>query len=437
MKRACISLPALALAALMGSESVNAQGPRATLGAPIETRVEDSRTLNGSPAERVLTNRPQATGTAVQLIGQKSQPVREEQPAVRVMLDQLQTPVEFLSARASYLHWWTRGQSLPALVTTSPNRTAQASAGVIGAPGTQVVVGNERFNDEPRSGGRFSLIFWRDPAQSLGVEADFLFLVASDTHFNAASTGDPILARPIFNALTGKQDSILTAYPGLVTGGIRVVSSTGTLYGGELNLRSNIMRSDYRRLDIVVGYRFLGISDRVNVFDTEIDAQTLDRVDVVDRFRSESQFHGGQVGVVAEWRRGRYHVDFTGKVALGGTSNSVDIDGVSRFNDAAPVPGGVLAVQSNIGQFRSSRFAVLPEVGISAGYHVTSGLRVFASYTFIYLTDVTRAAEQINLTINPNQLPPVVPGGPAQPAFQFHYSDYWAHGLQLGMELRF
>jgi hypothetical protein len=115
----------------------------------------------------------------------------------------------------------------------------------------------------------------------------------------------------------------------------------------------------------------------------------------------------------------------------------VEIDGATSFNGAAPVPGGVLAVQSNIGHYRNSRFAVLPEVGVHAGYQLTPALRVFAGYTFVYLSDVVRAAEQIDLTINPNQLPPAVPGGPAQPAFQFQHTSFWAHGIQLGMELRY
>src|SRR5262245_48917534 len=58
--------------------------------------------------------------------------------------------------RADYLGWWLTGSRLPLLVTSSPPGTPRSQAGVIGAPGTQVLFGNETVNDDFRSGVRIT-----------------------------------------------------------------------------------------------------------------------------------------------------------------------------------------------------------------------------------------------------------------------------------------
>ncbi len=48
--------------------------------------------------------------------------------------------------------WWTNGTELPPLVTTSPNGTNAALAGVLGAVGTNVLLGAETIGNDMRSG---------------------------------------------------------------------------------------------------------------------------------------------------------------------------------------------------------------------------------------------------------------------------------------------
>jgi len=49
-----------------------------------------------------------------------------------------------------------------------------------------------------------------------------------------------------------------------------------------------------------------------------------------------------------------------------------------------------------------------------------------------------RAGNQIDLVVNPNLVPPpIAPLDPLRPAFQFHGSDFWAQGMNLGLEFRF
>ena len=75
------------------------------------------------------------------------------------------------------------------------------------------------------------------------------------------------------------------------------------------------------------------------------------------------------------------------------------------------------------------------------GHDITDHLRIYAGYNFIYLNDVVRPADQINLNVNPRFQPSAAgPGpatGPRQPSFFFRSSDYWAQGFNAGLMYRY
>ena len=76
---------------------------------------------------------------------------------------------------------------------------------------------------------------------------------------------------------------------------------------------------------------------------------------------------------------------------------------------------------------------------MQVGYQVTSHLRAYAGYTFLYWDQVVRAGQQVDLTVNPNLLPPVTApvSGPLRPAPRLENSSFWAQGIDFGLELRF
>jgi hypothetical protein len=76
----------------------------------------------------------------------------------------------------------------------------------------------------------------------------------------------------------------------------------------------------------------------------------------------------------------------------------------------------------------TSYFAVVPQAGLRLGYNLTDCLRLNAGYTFLYWSQVRRASEQIDLTVNP---------AAGRPAFRNDTSDVWVQGWTLGAELRY
>jgi hypothetical protein len=345
--------------------------------------------------------------------------------------------------RGEYLLWWTKGSPLPPLVTTSLPGTPAGEAGVPGAFGTAVLFGGGNVSDNPRSGGRITADGWLNDARTIGVEGYFFGLQSASNHFGALPNSAPILARPFFNVQTGAPDAVLIAFHGVVKGGVNVALASTDLEGAGVDLRANLCCGCCYRVDVVGGYRFLHMHEGFDLSETEIATGRQaplpvgTRIDVSDSFGTSNQFHGGELGVEAEFRHGGWYADLLGKVALGGTDEDIAVNGNTSVNGGPRVPGGFLALPTNIGNFHRSPFAVVPEVGLDVGYQLTDHLRVFTGYTFIYWSRVARPGDQIDLALNPSQFPPGHLTGPARPAFIPHDTDFWAQGINFGAELRF
>jgi hypothetical protein len=158
---------------------------------------------------------------------------------------------------------------------------------------------------------------------------------------------------------------------------------------------------------------------------------------------TRNRFYGGQVGVRTEYSRGNWFVNATGKIALGDMHEIVTINGTTVVPETGTVLiGGSLAQLSNIGQFSHDRFAVVPEVGVNIGYQLGSWARVFVGYSFLYLSDVVRPGDQIDRNVNVSRTAmaryfDIPPSGPELPAVLFKHTDFWAQGINFGLEFRY
>lgn len=376
----------------------------------------------------------------------------ESGPSIPVVPNagQAQQDDNWLWARGEYLLWWLRPKTLPPLVTTSPSGTAQASAGVLGASGTQVLYGQNAINGDARSGGRFELGYWLDRHQVWALSANFLFLEDKAAHFSTSSTGSPILARPFLNSRTGAQDAELVAFPGVLNGQVSVTSPSRDVLGTEVSLEETVLNRCNGRLVALIGYRFLKLDEGVSMNESltatgannPFGVAAGTNIAVADAFAARNEFHGGNFGMEADWWRNNLHLALTGKLAVGYTHESIDITGstTSTVPGAAPATnvGGLLALPSNIGHSSRSEVALIPEFGVNVGYQVTDYLLVQVGYSFLYWGDVVRASDQIDFTIDRTQLPPnPSPSSGARPQRTFAESDLWLQGINLGVQLRY
>ena len=83
------------------------------------------------------------------------------------------------------------------------------------------------------------------------------------------------------------------------------------------------------------------------------------------------------------------------------------------------------------------QFAVLSELGLRVNYQISSCWNITAAYTFLHLSEVARASEQIDTQVNLSQIPPSTLTGPLAPLLNLNTNDYWVQGVSLGIERRF
>jgi hypothetical protein len=341
-----------------------------------------------------------------------------------------------------YLFWGVRGSPTPPLIVANAPGTPPESVG----QGGVVLFGGERINDDVRPGFRIGGGMWFDCCQQCGIEVDYFRLAGGGDGAAFASTGTPILSRPFFNAQLGVPDAELIAFPGLLAGAVGVSSSLN-LEGAQANLIHNLCCSCCSRVDLLVGYRFLELDEDLTIIENLVatapggPAPVGTRLLVVDHFRTENRFNGGQIGLAGELRRGDFFLDWRGTLALGVTESETDINGATTITLPGGVPrtfsGGLLALPSNSGHFTHDRFSVVPAFGLRLGYQLTEHLRGFVGYDFLYWTKVARPGEQIDLAVNPTLLPPPTPlVGPVRPRFPDRDSDVWVQGGSVGLEVR-
>lgn len=337
-----------------------------------------------------------------------------------------------------YLMWWSRGGSLPPLVTTG------SQGGALNDPNLKILFGNDRVDNGIRSGGRLNIGTWFNDRQTFGIGATFLQLQNMATNFSAVSDGSPTLAQPIFNTVTGTPDSIVVTQAGTLAGGMQA-RTTDSFVGGDAYLRSNIWMAPRGRVDLIYGWRYLQLSDSVSVGDysisTDPNSQQVPLGTVLtgsDIFRATNKFNGGMIGFQTERRRGIWSLTTTGKLGLGNMHQTVFINGYSTTAVPGVAPsnfaGNVLALPSNIGRYDRNVFSAIPELNLNLGLQVTPRLRATFGYSVIYIGHVAQAGNQINLNVDPNQ----IGGGTGNaPTFSWHQNSYWLQGMNFGLNYKF
>jgi hypothetical protein len=335
------------------------------------------------------------------------------------------------------LLWWMRPANLPPLITASPPGTPPGLVGVPGTPGLVMVFGGSPVNGNPVAGGRVTTGLWLDCNQTCGVEAYIFELAGQAAHASAGSPG--LVGRPFFNALKGHPDSELVAFPGILNGQVQAGAASGNLLGAGALARHNLccgcdcwcgQPASYR-LDALAGYRYLAMSDRVDVGENLTSTLLAPgappvgtNIIVSDSFHTSNQFHGLDLGLSGTLCRNAWTLTGTARVAFGGTIERADINGATTVTmpgfPPMTSPGGLLALSSNSGNHTRDVFGVVPEARIQLGYQVNPRVRVHVGYTFLFWSQIIRAGDQIDTVVNPALLPPVIPGvGPLRPAFSF------------------
>jgi hypothetical protein len=362
---------------------------------------------------------------------------------------------DFFWLEADYLLWRTNGQGLPPLVTTSPIGTPAGQAGRLGAPTTSVVAGGGSFGDEWRSGYRVQGGVWLDDCAGLALTGDYFHAGRDSYGFVGEPTANAIVARPFFNSELGQQDVQLVSAPGELEGRVSV-SSFADFQGAGLGLQTCLWDCSSccggEQLQLIGGYRYYQHNSLVYIDEfltvlpgTQTPLVPGTQIFVQDKFAANNSFNGGEIGLQGRLWREKWFFDGSAKAAIGANHRTVYISGSTTNSvpgaGSATAAGGLLTSGvTNIGQYSDTRAAVIPQFRVGLGYQATSAWSVKAGYNVIFWNDVAQAASALppGLAVDPRNLPPVQPGGGADPAFPgIQGTNFVAHGFDFGVQFAF
>ncbi len=353
-------------------------------------------------------------------------------------------PLPRVWLRAEALYWWTKASPLPVPIVTQGS-PADAIPGALGQPGTAVLIGDQPVSFDGRGGGRFTFGLSLDAPQVWGLEGSYFFLARSSVSQIVSSDGgpgSPLLALPFFDPTLPGENATFIPNPGFFAGNADVTVSN-FLQGLDINLIHSL-RNDYGvRIDVLGGFRWVNLQENLSLVTDSPDVPPgpVDLFHTFDRFNANNNFYGGQLGLRASYDNSRLFFNAAGKIALGATVENVFVNG-GTFTSFGSAPGAYLTQPTNMGNFNQTQFAVVPEVNLNFGIHLSPWASIVVGYSFLYISSVARPGDQIDRVINPTQAPAITgtfPGsltGPARPALTIHDTDFWAQGLNFGLELR-
>ncbi len=362
------------------------------------------------------------------------------------------------------LIWWTSKTDTPVLASTSPAGVASTQAGVLGN-NTQVLFGGDEIFGDATAGFRVRGGHFFNECDGGGITAEFFLLGSRGHDFHASSDGDTVIARPFFNTNINQQDSQLISSPGQYRGSLDINAETrmysvGGFLWGELYLDRDCGCScgegcdgggctafdtchrrnpDETQIGIKFGPRFSHLDDTILVDENTVNLNSGGNFRILDSFKTENSFLGGELGLRARRVRGKFDMELGLQLAIGGTHQELDVGGSTTHTSGQGIitttDDGILAVASNSGSWDRNRFSLIPGLEVAIGRDFGKGWRWTVGYNLIYWTNVLRASEQIDTNIDPSQFQ-INQGSATTPGVLWNESDYLAHGISFGLERR-
>ncbi|MFO0928166.1 MAG: BBP7 family outer membrane beta-barrel protein [Gemmataceae bacterium] len=350
---------------------------------------------------------------------------------------------------AEYLLWYSPQQKIPTpLVSTGA--VTDSFPGAIGQPGTTILYGGPGTVDPSamfQNGVRLTFGIGIDADALNALDGSFLLLANARGAKTFASDGGAdslLLARPFINLGTNGEDADPIAFPGTTSGQI-TISTLRQMLGGDLNWRYQYYSWGESRIALLFGGRCFVLDDTLTIAASSTLLPATDPTGTTftfhERYRTHNVFCGGQVG--AEYSLWVGPVEFlaAGKLAIGGTNESLTTNATSTVRNSAGLflssDRALYLAPGNIGRFSDTSFALMPEVNLKLALDVNRNLRFTVGYTYIALTQAARAAEQIDSRATPQVVGAPSTEGPAPATPDIHSRYFWAHGLDVGLRFSF
>lgn len=358
------------------------------------------------------------------------------------------------------------------LVTSGANPGGDPNSGTLGFPGTTILFDKEKADLDFKHGFKMTAGGWIDEERKFGAEVSGFWLPQSSESHTRSQDGVNRFAIPFYNSLAEvlfpgfpSYEDRIAFEPGEWSQASIKIGNRQEFWGAGAHALVSVMRRDDLTVDFKAGFRYLSLKDRFTFKQTATDAVdgtfrnfaneafSVDGATYTskDTFAGENKFYGLDVGARFVLKKGRFGVEVSPSVAVGGTRQTVAIKGVSTA-DLASVGyhsvwngSGFWAQDTNIGTHNQTVLSIVPEINVKGTYDVNKRITVSVGYGILYWNSVVNGGDHVDRRINPDKiavggfgLPFGTAGNfPADPGFKFKETDFWAHGVNVGFKLKF
>lgn len=225
-------------------------------------------------------------------------------------------------------------------------------------------------------------------------------------------------------------------------------TSSSRFFGLEANVTHRSFNIGNTRFTEIYGLRYLDLTinqslaqsltvsdDRyivTNSMDSNFHSSTTF---LFGDYEAHNQFFGAQVGARFDSDFGRFFFNGFGKFAFGALRQEL-LTNEDVFNPDVTIPFDVYPAPTVLRENRT-RLSFVLEGNLSAGFHVTEHLDVFAGYNIMVMTRVAQMASSGAPANGPGTIDVGSAAMPVPVSNIFTEGRYYAHGLTLGLELRY
>jgi len=342
--------------------------------------------------------------------------------------------------------FWPDGQNLPQLITTRRPANDPETDGLIGLePDTVNLFGGSEVLGGAVQGVRGELGSYLDEGRTHGFLLRFFDGGSNSLTFNSTPTSEPVVTRPFFSTANNAQSTVAVNYPNSTSGSLNANISS-EVYGGDILFRRLILKDCAGRIEFLAGYQTARLADSLLIsststalVNTPAPAGTISQI--TDRFSTVNRFNGIALGFSGILRERQWSLSGMVKLGLGNMENSVAIDGSSTITvpgnpgSTSTTANGLLARNTNQGNYVFNTFVVTPETNLTFGYRLTRRLEATVGYSYLGLPKVARVADQLDPQLASNLSNP--PTGARTPSFSLRESNYALHSLDYGLQWRY
>jgi len=341
--------------------------------------------------------------------------------------------------------FWPDGQNLPQLVTTRRPANDPATDGLIGGTDTTNLFGGSNVLGETTQGIRGELGAYFNDCKSNGILLRFFDVGSNSLSYNSTPTSEPVVTRPFFSTANNAQSTIAVNFPNSTSGSLNA-NIASDVYGGDILFRKLILRDCAGRLEFLAGYQTARLADSLRIDSTttaltNTPAPTGTISQLSDHFATTNRFNGLALGLNGILRERCWSLSGLVKLGFGNMERSVAIDGSSTITvpgnpgSTSTTANGLLARNTNAGNYVMNTFIVSPETNVTLGYRLTRRLEATVGYSYLGLPKVARVADQLDPQLASNLSNP--PTGASTPSFSLRESNYSLHSLDYGLQWRY